>query len=200
MKSISSIILLTLTLWVYCQKSPAQSNEQNEKKSWKELKAERKALKQERKAQQDSLNMLDFENAMAGIRDTMFVLQAHTVFDKYGNNQMVSETINFVAIVKNEATVQLGFPFGAGLNGVGGVTLDGKVTRITFDEDKKGFQYVRVNVMGTSLNAEIFITLTPGSNRAEAQVSANTLPYKVRYDGNLVHSKSSSVFKGRSLM
>ena len=151
-----------------------------------------------RRAQQDSLQQVDYELAVAGIHDTLFVLEADQAFDRRGRSIMVDQSLNFVKIAKDEGVVQLSFSQLAGPNGVGGVTIEGRVSRYIVETDKKGNTSIKVNTFGSSMNAEIFITLYAGSNQAEAQVSSATLPYKVRFIGELKHAYDSDVFQGNS--
>lgn len=173
--------------------------EGKQKGTWTDKKAERKAIKNANKITRDSLEMIDYQKALLAIKEKQMVLETYMVFDKYGNSETVSEMTNFVVIIDEEATLQLVFPYMPDANGVGGITLEGKTTGFEVKQDKKGTTYVRINVMGSSLNAEINITLPAKTNKATAYISANTLPYKVRYDGYLKHASESIVFKGRSL-
>ncbi len=173
---------------------------QNSVQSKSDKRADRKAQKLKRKAVQDSIAMMEFQKAWIGLEDTTFVLESNTVYDKKGNSMQVSESTNFIQVNKNEVTVQLSFPFVVnGPNGIGGITLEGRLTRYNIKKTKKGAYYVELSSFGSSLNADITINISPGSNRATATVSASTLPYRVRYDGSLYHIKESGVFKGRTI-
>ncbi len=172
----------------------------NEKKTWKERKAERQAMKATRKLELDSLEMIAFEKALLGINDSTFALEANMVFNKQGRSANVSPSTNFVQVNKNEVTVQLTFPFAVnGPNGIGGITLEGKLSAYELQQNKKGDITLRVKSFGSSLNADITIHIYRGSNRAEATVMASTLPYRVRYDGEIYHLKEASTFKGTPL-
>ncbi|MCG8474922.1 MAG: DUF4251 domain-containing protein [Cytophagales bacterium] len=65
------------------------------------------------------------------IADSMnFILQAHTFVTRYGNTIPVNSTVNFFATDGENATIQLALSdFIMGANGVGGITIDGMVSK-----------------------------------------------------------------------
>lgn len=156
----------------------------------------RKEKKAERRAVQDSIDNLNYIKAVAAIQDTLLILEAEQAFDQKGNMVTVESSVNFVKIEKGRAVFQLAFPFLMGPNGVGGITLDGKLSNYEVETDKKGRIYLTASSFGSSLNADIRISLAPESNRAEATVSSATLPYSVRFTGVLNHVYQSSSFEG----
>lgn len=158
----------------------------------------RKERKEERRAQQDSIDQVNFEQAIIAITDTLLILEADRAYDQKGNMVMVDDGVNFVKIVKNEGVVQLAFPFLMGPNGVGGITLDGRVTKYEVTETKKGDLIITCNTFGSSLNADIRITVLKGSNKADATVASSTLPHKVNFSGVVKHVKQSNHFQGIS--
>lgn len=70
------------------------------------------------------------EKIMTLIDSQEWVLQANTLRDRYGNNVFVDETTNFVAIADSAGVVQIAFNNARiGRNGLGGETVDGRITR-----------------------------------------------------------------------
>ena len=90
---------------------------------------ERAKLREERRAEQERIDSLNYEIAKQAINEKKYVLEADRIFFKRGETTYVTPTTNFVSVDNNEATVQLAFngPY-SGPNGLGGITVDGTVT------------------------------------------------------------------------
>ena len=86
-----------------------------------------------------------------------------------------------------------------GLNGVGGITVEGTVSSYKMKQDKKGYTYLNFDVLGASISAKIDIYLMPESNRASVTVYPNLNSNKVTLTGVLKPAEKSNVFKGNSL-
>lgn len=158
----------------------------------------RKEKKAVRQAEQDSIQQLDYAIALLAIQDTMLILEATEAYDRRGNMVMVDGGLNFVKFEKEEGVVQLALPFLMGPNGVGGITLAGKLTNYEVTEDKKGRISIKAFTHGGSLTADIHITMNLNSNEAEATVSSATLPYRVRFTGKINHINNSNHYEGMS--
>lgn len=159
----------------------------------------RKEKKAIRKAEQDSIQQEMYLKAVAGVMDTLIILQADQVFDKRGRSVNVDSHVNFVKFAKDQGVVQLSFPFLMGPNGIGGVTVEGRLAVYEVEQDEKGRIFIKANTFGGSLNADIFITLYPGTNNAEATVTASTLPYRVLFSGEILHLYDSEFYEATPL-
>jgi hypothetical protein len=153
----------------------------------------------ERQAVRDSVEMAQHTLALMAIKDTLLVLEADQAFNKRGEMVNVDGTLNFIAINKGVVSVQLAFPFLIGPNGVGGITMEGRLTSYEIKETKYGNIIIYVRSFGNSLNADINITLYANGNQADARVSASTLPYQLSFNGKLIYLTNSSYFKGTPL-
>lgn len=158
----------------------------------------RKERKEQRRAEQDSIDQVNYTQAMFAISDTLLILEADRAYDQKGNMVMVDDGVNFVKIEKKKGVVQLAFPFLIGPNGVGGITLDGKVSDYIVTETKNGDINITCYTFGPSLNADIRITLRKGSNQAEASVSSSTMGHRVNFSGVIKHTNQSNHFEGVS--
>lgn len=122
---------------------------------------------------QDSIANIHANEAM---RARKFVIMADRVF--FGPSGRVfsnprGET-NFIYMVGDEGVVQFAFENGhLGLNGLGGITLKGRVSTPVIKEDKKGNTLMRYTIYDTGVSATIDVTLYKGSNYANAYVSGN---------------------------
>lgn len=182
----NSLLLALVASFVCAGYSPAQTT--------------RKSTREEEKAAQEAVEELSFEQARKAIDEKTFVLEADQVVFKHGENAFVSSTTNFVGVNKDEAAVQIAFNIPAsGPNGLGGITVEGRVTDYQVKTDKKENISVSMNVMGTGISARVDITLPKGSNRATVTVLPNFNSNRLTLIGKLIPMNESNVFKGRSL-
>jgi len=157
-------------------------------------KQEKKALKKEQKIQYEATQMKNTTEAIASGR---FVLKADQIRGRRGTMMMVDPTINFVAVQNDEAFVQLGSPSGMGYNGVGGITLKGKITSMKVDQDKKhGNYYITINTMGASGTLLISMRINATGEMATATVEG-TWGRRVDFEGTLYAWEGTRIFKGQ---
>ena len=160
----------------------------------------RELTREEKKALQERLDSLLYAEAEEAIEAKAFTLEANQVVFKHGQTAYVTSNTNFVAVDGNKAVVQIAFNIPAsGLNGLGGVTVDGTVSNYETRKDKKGNLYVSMNVMGTGISARVDINVLKGSNRASVTVSPNFNSNRLTLNGVLLPKDRSNVFKGTSL-
>jgi|LGVF01.1.fsa_nt_gb hypothetical protein len=128
--------------------------------------------------------------------DKSFVVEANTVYSKRGQSFQVNSTINFVRLKEGEGTLQLGFDQIVGWNGVGGITLDGKVRNYTVIEgDESKMPRVKFDMNGPSIGwATVNITVN-SSGMARATVDGN-FGERITFSGPLKTLEESGTFKG----
>lgn len=117
----------------------------------------------------DSIFHLKASNA---IEDGYFVLQATEVRSNSGRYEMgLNDNTNFMLMQGDKGIFQVAFNnMIAGANGLGGITLHGRISNKAIRQDKKGntiFTYVMV---GRRMNASVTITLFKGTDQALADV------------------------------
>lgn len=156
-----------------------------QEKTREEKKAEREAEKQER-----------MKRVEAMVENKQFVLEADYLRDRRGQSIPVNSTINFVSLDSNRAVFQFGSAHTVGYNGVGGATIEGKVTSWDMRELKRGGYYVRVTISSTLGFYDINFSIS-STGMAEATVTANTRG-RLIYSGDLVALHESRVYEGTS--
>ena len=157
----------------------------------KEEKKAAKAAKKEQKLKADE------ERAAvigASIEAKQFVLEANFLSDKYGQRAVVDPIINFIGIDDENAAFQFGNGSDMGYNGVGGVTVEGKVNNYKVSKNKKGMYTIEFNISASFGNIFVVMTVSP-TGAADATTSGNTST-KLNYIGNLVPISESRVYKG----
>ena len=168
------VILTLVTLFTCVEYSQAQTTE-------KEM------TRQEKKAAQEALDKMLFQEAKEAIDNQTFVLEADRVYFKYGTSAFVSSNTNFVGLDGDKAVVQVAFnvPF-SGPNGLGGITVDGNASNYKVKTDKKG-------------NIHVSIDIPYGSNNATVDILPNFNSSHMTLSGQILPLKKANVFKGRSL-
>ncbi len=162
-----------------------------ETKSRKEIRAEKKA---QEKIQQDARRIVQEQ----WVKDTTFVLEAQRVSNKLGEVFQLNSTTNFVYVDNGKATIQLGFDHLVGWNGVGGITITGRITKYEFDNEKKNKPiFIRMSIQGSVGMQDITFWISSTGN-GEAQV-VDMRGNRIQFSGDIVSVKESSVFKGMEL-
>lgn len=164
--------------------------------------ARRELLKKKREAQkaleaqQDSIS---FFKAIEALKNGAFVLEADYVTFPNGITRYVSSTTNYVQVDNGDGIVQTAFSnfaYSPGPNGLGGVTVEGNVSGIEMKTDKDGNYFYSYTIQGAAISANIFITLTGGTNQASVQISPNFNNNNMTMMGRLLPLDESDVFQG----
>ncbi len=162
--------------------------------SRKELKALQKQLKQEQQAEQAAPQLAITELMVVNQK---FVLEADRLRDKRGNTVNVSSMINFIACDSVNGVIQIGSNSYVGMNGVGGITVEGPISNYKYELNEKSLTYsVSYNVRSPSGTYDVRMTVF-GEGRADATISSNW-PGRLNYSGYLVSPIASKVYKGTS--
>ena len=155
-----------------------------------EKKAMRKAKKEEDKRKRKEA-LKDFEE-YAKMKE--WVVEAHLVFDKQGQSYQMNPSINFVSVIQDQTTIQLSFNGIMGWNGVGGITLEGKISKYELSSDGKSVN-ITMTAMGSGLGiVDLFVSVT-GDGNGRVSVSGNWGD-RITFQGKFVSLEESSVFKG----
>jgi hypothetical protein len=189
-KKITIATLVILGLFVSV--NVIAQEQQLTKEEKKELKKQKKAL---RKAEREAYDKSMHELASKALKESNFVLEASTLYNKRGYSKQVSDHLNFISVSGDTAVLQLAFTGHGGYNGVGGITLNGRISDKEYSEDKHGNQYLTFNVMGSFILADVRISLSGGGNYADAQVDATTKSGKIKFRGQILPAELSTVYK-----
>ena len=151
--------------------------------------------KEQRRAARDSMAREAHSEALAAIDDSAFVIEADRVTFKRGYMASVTPNTNFVAVCGQWAVVQVAFdvPW-PGFNGLGGITVDGRIVKYRKSTDRRGNTIIDIGVSGHALSAQVSVTLWRNSNEATARISQNLRSGRITLDGRLVPTARSSVY------
>lgn len=182
MKAIITLIMFVAATFA----ATAQSNTQDKKLS-----------KKERKLMEARIDSAFNAEAIQAINDTAFTIEADQVMFKRGYTAHVTASTNFVAVRGDNAIVQVAFNVPvSGFNGLGGITVEGSISRYEVNKDKKGNVFVRMGVMGKGISAQLFISLWKGANKATVSIQPNFNSNKLTLSGMMWKPERSNVFKG----
>ncbi|WP_430810273.1 MULTISPECIES: DUF4251 domain-containing protein [unclassified Carboxylicivirga] len=172
--------------------SMAQEN-QTEKMTRKERRALQKQEQAERTAELSKL-------LEVAIDEQQWVLEANVLQNKRGASVNVNSNLNFIAVEGDEAFVQLGSSTGMGQNGVGGVSVRGRVSKYEVKKnDKKGTYFITVYITSALGSFDIRLDSNASGQIANASVQGNT-SRRVQYRGILLPVSMSNVYKGTPII
>jgi hypothetical protein len=160
-------------------------------------KEQRLLLKEERK-KQEAIEIAKTARIVEHmVSRRRFVLEADMLFDRYGQSFSVSPNINFVAVDSLAGVIQIGSSMYIGSNGLGGITIEGKVTTYAWDKnEKRGTYSVNYTVSSSIGTYDVNVTIH-SSGSADATVRG-AFGGSIRYSGDLAHPAQSKIFKGSS--
>ena len=160
----------------------------------KEAKAEASQRKKEEKKAKIEQHYKITDTLLEGKR---FVLEAHFLRYSNGTRVDVVPTLNFISVDSLTAVLQLGSMHRVGFNGVGGVTVQGRILNWKFvkDDKQKNF-YITLTVQGNIDIYDISMSIDY-EGYAEATISGvNT--GRFTFIGNIVSKKETVIFKGQT--
>ena len=160
-----------------------------------QTKEERKAAKQAKKEvrmQEDKANTAKLKSL---VETKKFVLEANTLYDKTNTAYVISSNLNFVGFDGEFSTIQFSFNGLVGWNGVGGVTLDGSISKMEIKENKNGVGFT-VNAVVQNKGGGLVTMLFRVSPNGLTKVSMNgSFGERLSLQGYLVPLDKSSVYK-----
>ncbi len=162
-----------------------------------EEKLSRKERRAIEKQKQKELSEQMAKVLSVAIDEQNWVLEANMLQNKRGSSVNVSSNLNFVAVEGEEAFVQLGRNTGMGQNGVGGVSVRGRVTKYEVKKnEKKGTYFIMLYVSSALGSFDIRLNCNADGQIANATVQGTTSSNRIEYRGIIVPVSMSNVYKG----
>lgn len=148
----------------------------------------KKERKERIKKGQEMVDSIFNLNAVQAADDGYFVLQATQVRNSYGFYELgLNDNTNFLLMQGDKGIFQVAFNnMDAGANGLGGITLHGRIINKKFTFDKKGNAIITYNMVGKRMNASVTVTIFKGSDQAVADVFPNLGNGHISLRGRLV--------------
>lgn len=140
----------------------------------------------------------EYQSMSQLIDDKQFVLEADYRSNQYGFRLSVPSSLNFIMIDSTLAIIQTGSNYRQGINGVGGITAEGRISKWKVMKDNKRKTFVISMNISTSLGFyDIFIDVSASGN-ASATISGTTAG-KLIYHGHLLSLPESKVYQGSKI-
>ena len=131
------------------------------------------------------------------IEQRQFILGADFIITHAGERFTTNGTLNFVSVDSAKGCVQVGSPVGLGLNGVGGFTLDGAITRYEIKEINSNSSHrIAIEIMTRFAGLLIVTMSVDGNGNAGAVVTGGTFRGHFRFEGKLLPFSNTAVFYG----
>ena len=156
-----------------------------------------KLSKEERKAERRAIFEEQYQQNRETILDRRFAIEANRFADRYGRQVFLSPNTNFVLADGETGVIQLAFNNGPGFNGLGGITLEGRITNFSINPRKNNASNItgRMTVSGTALGAvDVFFNVN-GEGNASFRVSSS-YGHRFTLHGFITHLDDSVLYQG----
>jgi len=158
-----------------------------------------KTEKQKRKEKRDSVFEKEYRELTQIIDSMSFVLEADYLSNQGSYRVVVPSDLNFIMVDSLEAVIQTGSNTRMGYNGVGGVTLEGRITNWKVVKNPKhGSFFITMDVMTNWGFYTVFLDVS-ANGRATASLSG-LRPGKLTWDGWLKPLYNTITYQGTSTM
>jgi hypothetical protein len=133
--------------------------------------------------------------ALRAIQDGYFVLQATQVNNMYGHYALgLNDNTNFLLTQGDKGIFQVTYnTMSPGYNGLGGLTLHGRISNVNITVDKKGNDIITYHMIGRSMNAFVTITLFKESDQAIANIDPTLGRGRITMRGRLVPYRNDDI-------
>lgn len=175
---------------------------QDKKMTRKEKEAAWRAERLRKRAQEERLiirnDSIQFVQAINAIRDGSWALEASNVTFNNGVTRFVTASTNFVSVDDGQAVVQTAFNNSNinSPNGLGGITLEGRVIGEELKMDKEGNVYYNYSIQGADISATVNVVVTANSNQATATVNPNFNSNQMTLSGYIYPYDTAGVIEG----
>lgn len=177
---------------------------QDKKMTRKEKEAAWRAERLRKRAQEERQIIRDdsiqFVQAINAIRNGSWALEASNVTFNNGVTRFVTASTNFVSVDDGQAVVQTAFNNSNinSPNGLGGITLEGRVIGEELKMDKEGNVYYNYSIQGADISATVNVVVTVNSNQATATVNPNFNSNQMTLSGYIYPYDTAGVIEGNS--
>lgn len=177
---------------------------QEKKMTRKEKEAAWRAERLKKRAQEERQIMhsdsIQYVQAINAIRNGSWALEASNVTFNNGVTRFVTESTNFVSVDDGQAVVQTAFNNSNinSPNGLGGITLEGRILDEELKMDNEGNVYYNYNIQGAEISATVNVVITAYTNQATATVNPNFSSRQMTMSGYIYPYDSAGVIEGTS--
>ena len=194
------LLILLLLLSAICSGASAQERKMTRKEkeaAWRAERLRKRAAEERVEIHNDSVQYMQ---AIAALKNGSWALEASNVSFNNGVSNLVTENTNFVSINDGTATVQTALNNSNvySPNGLGGITLTGRVTNEEMRVDRYGNVYYSFGIFSSEISATVSVILSAGSNQASATVSPNFNSSNLSMSGYIYPYNNAGIIEGTS--
>ena len=157
---------------------------------------DKKAKKQMKKEERTKIEQEHIALVAEAIDSSAYVLEADRLQSQRGITINVPSNLNFIAVHGESAFIQVGSNGGIGPNGVGGVSVDTRITKMSIEKiEKTGGYSIQMTCMSSAGIYDISISCNADGQVVTATIGGSRRG-KLIYLGKLVPLALSRVYKG----
>ncbi len=165
--------------------------------AWRAERLKKRALEEQREIRNDSI---EYAQALAAVRNGSWALEASNVTFNNGVTRFVTPSTNFISVNNGNAVLQTAFDNTNiySPNGLGGITLEGRVADESMKMDKDGNLYYSYSILGAQISASVVVVITARSNQATATIDPNFSSSQMTFSGYIYPYVNSGIIEGTS--
>ena len=194
------LFILLMLISALCFEASAQDKKMTRKEkeaAWRAERLRKRAAEERIEIHNDSVQYLQ---AIAALKSGSWALEASSVTFNNGASNFVTESTNFISINNGEATVQTALNNSNvySPNGLGGITLTGRVGNEEMTVDRYGNIHYNFGIYGSEISATVNVILSAGSNQATAIVNPNYNSSNMSMNGYIYPYNNAGIIEGTS--
>ena len=194
------LLILLMLLTSICFDTSAQCKKltrREKEAAWRAERLRKRAAEERVEIHNDSVQYLQ---AIAALKGGSWALEASNVTFNNGASNFVTESTNFVSVNNGTATVQTALDNSNiySPNGLGGVTLTGRIANEEMTVDRYGNIHYNFGIYGSEISATVNVILSAGSNQATATVNPNYNNSSMTMSGYIYPYGNAGIIEGTS--
>ena len=196
-KRVFLILLALFTMQVSLFAQEKKMTRKEKEAAWRAERLKKRAQEERQIMHSDSIQYVQAINA---IRNGSWALEASNVTFNNGVTRFVTQSTNFVSVNDGQAVVQTAFNNSNinSPNGLGGITLEGRVIGEELKVDNEGNVYYNYSIQGAEISATVSVVITAHTNQATATVNPNFNSRQMTMSGYIYPYNSAGVIEGTS--
>ena len=193
------LLFLLLLLSIIFGEASAQDNNKMTRKekeaAWRAERLRKRAAEERMEIHNDSVQYMQ---AIAALKGGSWALEASNLTFNNGVTNFVTESTNFISVNDGTATIQTALNNSNvySPNGLGGITLTGRVGNIEISIDRYGNVHYNFNIYGSEISATVSIVVSAGSNQATANISPNFSSLNMTMNGCIYSYNNAGIIEG----
>lgn len=191
------LLMLFATLNIEASAQEKKMTRREKEAAWRAERLRKRAAEERIEIHNDSVQYLQ---AIAALKGGSWALEASNVTFNNGASNFVTESTNFVSVNNGTATVQTALDNSNiySPNGLGGVTLTGRIANEEMTVDRYGNIHYNFGIYGSEISATVNVILSAGSNQATATVNPNYNNSNMTMSGYIYPYGNAGIIEGTS--